>query len=373
MKPQPPHFPTQSRPRLKPTVEMFTAQTGAIYLMPSGGDDDFVLESPTSVERTLLTSLDGQRCAEQLASDLSTEFGGTSRDDVLQMIWNLAASGLIEDASPSPTTLSGQDLERLDRQLAYLREVAPYGTPATRYQEAISSSRVAVLGAGGVGSCALLMLASIGVQHLRVVDGDVVEMSNLNRQVLYTEADVGQYKVSIAALRLRDYSSAIEVEAIPTMLTSCDAVADAVADADFVIEAADTPPHVFSRWLNHACLDRGIPHLSMGCFPPYVRVGPLYVPGRTGCRACREDMARLEHPHYDDLVAHRQGEMSVAATLGPACMLGASILASDVFYFLTDIAQPATWGRTVTIDLRTLGVEREELVANPTCPECRSD
>ena len=76
-------------------------------------------------------------------------------------------------------------------------------------------------------------------------------------------------------------------------------IADFIAGADIVIDAADWPAHDIERWCNSACFEAGIPYITMSHFPPIARVGPLYVPGRTGCFACQETAYRREYPLFD--------------------------------------------------------------------------
>ena len=138
---------------------------------------------------------------------------------------------------------------------------------------------MAVLGVGGLGGWAALALACCGVGEMWLVDGDRVEASNLNRQILYTEADIGLLKVEAAAARLRAFNSAMRITATARRLESQAEIADFIDGADVVIDAADWPAHDIERWCNSACFEAGIPYITMSHFPPIARVGPLYVPG----------------------------------------------------------------------------------------------
>ena len=178
-----------------------------------------------------------------------------------------------------------------------------------------------MLGVGGLGGWAAWALACCGVGEMWLVDGDRVEVSNLNRQILYTEADIGLLKVEAAAARLRAFNSAMRVTATARRLESQAEIADFIAGADVVIDAADWPAHDIERWCNSACFEAGIPYITMSHFPPIARVGPLFVPGETGCFACQETAYRREYPLFDVAIEQRRAKPSPAATLGPACGL----------------------------------------------------
>ena len=203
-----------------------------------------------------------------------------------------------------------------------------------------------------------------------LIDGDRVEVSNLNRQILFTEAEIGLLKVEAAAARLRAFNSAMRVTSTARRLESQAEIADFIAGADVVIDAADWPAHDIERWCNSACFEAGIPYITMSHFPPIARVGPLYVPGETGCFACQETAYRREYPLFDVAVEQRRAKASPAATLGPACGLIGGQVGLDVMHLLTGLAEPSTLGVAHIYDLRTMEVEREPVVPEPDCPVC---
>ncbi len=82
-------------------------------------------------------------------------------------------------------------------------------------QEKLKKSRVLVAGIGGLGCYASIVLASAGIGHIRLIDHDVIEVSNLNRQILFLEKDIGKRKAEVAASLLKSYNSGIEVVGIP--------------------------------------------------------------------------------------------------------------------------------------------------------------
>jgi bacteriocin biosynthesis cyclodehydratase domain-containing protein len=202
------------------------------------------------------------------------------------------------------------------------------------------------------------------------IDGDRVEASNLNRQILYTEADVGLLKVEVATARLRAFNSAMRITSTARRLESQAEIADFIAGADVVVDAADWPAHDIERWCNSACFEAGIPYITMSHFPPIARVGPLYVPGVTGCYVCQEAAYRREYPLFDVAVEQRRAQPSPAATLGPACGLIGGQVGMEVVHLLTGLSKPSTQGVSHIYDLRTMEIEREAVVPEPDCPVC---
>ncbi len=349
------------RPRIKRTTQKLDAPNGDLYLLRPSAGADIHIENPDNAGRRLLDALDGARTREQLID----EFGESAVCDLLAQLEEL---GVVEDAADDEK-IAPAVFERLDRQLRYFSDIST-GPTASECQGRLEKSRIAVLGVGGLGGWSALSLACCGVGEMLLLDFDRVEMSNLNRQILYSEADIGRFKAEAAAERLIGFNSSIKIEARVQKLDSEAAIAETIAGYDMVIDACDWPAHDIEHWINSACFAAGVPFIAMSHFPPVARVGPLYVPGVTGCFACQEAGYRRTYPLFDVAMEQQRGRSSPAATLGPACSLIGGQVGIDVMHQLTDLAPPSTLGVGHIYDLRTMEVEREPVVPEPNCPVC---
>ncbi|MBR0405715.1 MAG: HesA/MoeB/ThiF family protein [Eggerthellaceae bacterium] len=122
--------------------------------------------------------------------------------------------------------------------------------------EKLAQARVAVVGCGGLGGLVIEALARIGVGYLRVIDGDVFEESNLNRQLLCTEAAIGREKAVVAAERVSAVNGEVSAEPVVAFLAEDNAV-ELLAGMDCVVDCLDNLEARF--WLAHACQNLGIP------------------------------------------------------------------------------------------------------------------
>ncbi len=228
---------------------------------------------------------------------------------------------------------------------------------------------VTVIGCGGLGTWALAALAAAGLRRFRLVDDDRVELSNLNRQVLYTPAEIGTPKVVAARGWLMAFDHRANVQAISRRVDGPTAAEAIVAGSTAVILVADTPAYELARWVNGACLQHRVPFIVAGRHPPLLKVGPMYRPGRSACFTCHEHLLRRVSGDYDSYVAHARGAPSRGATLGPASgMIGAQ-LAMEVVHLIIG-GQPATEGGALLHDLRTGLTRREVVERDPGCPDC---
>ena len=347
--PEPPSPTTWEKPRIKLTTEQFQAPNGDLYLRRPSETSDIRIKDPSPELRQLLGALDGTRTRREL----DEEFG---------------EMGLGADASDDDL-IDPHARARFDRQLRYFSDVSTGQTPS-QCQGKLEDARIAVLGVGGLGGWSALTLACWGIGEMLLVDFDTVALSNLNRQVLYGEADVGRPKVGVAAERLGAFNSSIRIETREERLDGEAAVASAIEGHDLVVNAVDWPAHDIELWVNSACFAAGIPYIAMSHYPPIARVGPLYVPGETGCYSCQEIAYKRSYPLYDAVVEHQRAKPSPAATLGAACALISGQVALDVMHFLTGLATPSSLGVSNIYDLRTMEAKREEVVQEQDCPVC---
>lgn len=125
-------------------------------------------------------------------------------------------------------------------------------------QEKLSRAHVAVIGAGGLGSPALLYLAGAGVGRITVFDDDAVELSNLHRQVIHSYARVGTSKADSAAQTLRELNPLVQVDSLKVRLTDQNA-ADLLADVDVLVDGSDNFPTRYTA--SRAAARLGIPHV----------------------------------------------------------------------------------------------------------------
>jgi bacteriocin biosynthesis cyclodehydratase domain-containing protein len=349
------------RPRIKRTTEWMETPDGDLYLLRPSGGADVHIENPDPEGRALLESLDGTHSR----AELEDRFGEGAVRDLLAQLEEL---GLVEDGADDDS-VSERVIDRFDRQLRYFSDITTGPTPS-ECQARLEGARLVVLGVGGLGGWSALSLACCGVGEMLLIDGDEVEESNLNRQVLYTEADIGRSKVEAAAERLLAFNSSMRVETVAKRIEGEASVAELIDGCDLVIDAADWPAHEIEQWVNSACFAARVPYITMSHFPPIARVGPLYVPGETGCFSCQVAAYRRAYPLFDVAIEQRRAKPVPAATLGPACGLIGGQVGLDIMHYLTGLAEPSTQGVAHIYDLRTMKVEREPVVPEPDCPVC---
>ena len=284
--------------------------------------------------------------------DVREADGGATRledGDVLEVIPALAGGSERPDGETDERSFRREELVRYSRHLL-LPEVGAVG------QRRLRAGKVVLVGAGGLGSPAALYLAAAGVGEIGLVDFDRVDASNLQRQVLYTEADVGRIKPEAARDRLRAMNPGIHVSIHPDRLTAENAL-ETLRPYDVVIDGSDNFP---TRYLvNDASLLQRIPvvHGSIFRFEGQVTV---FDPYNGPCYRCL-----IPEPPPAELAP----SCAEAGVLGVLPGIVGSIQAVEAIKMLLRLGDPLV-GRLLAYDaleesFRTFKVRRD-----PECPAC---
>lgn len=244
--------------------------------------------------------------------------------------------------------LTSEELQRYSRQVM-LEEIGFEG------MEKLRSAKVCVVGAGGIGNPVITQLVAMGVGKLRIVDRDVIEVTNLHRQHLYTDDDIGRVKVEAAAERLRKLNPGIEIEPVPTSVTKFTAEG-IVKGFDIVIDALDS---IDARYaLNDACIKHNIPLIYAGAIGVTGSVSTI-LPNNSACLRCM----------FPEL---KEEEMPACSTEGvhPSVLyLVAGIQVSEAIKIITG-QQPTLVNRLLYIDLNELSFDRVQMFRQDECPAC---
>ena len=227
-------------------------------------------------------------------------------------------------------------------------------------QKTLLASRVLVLGAGGLGAPASFYLAAAGVGHLRIADDDVVERSNLHRQIIHTDASVGEPKVLSARTRLLALNPSLDVEAVQARVTSAniDALLEGV---DVVLDGSDNFP--LRYLLNDACLQHGIP-LVYGAVERFTGQVSVFDAGRQrGTAPCYRCL--FPEPPPPEFAPN----CAEAGVLGVLPGMVGLLQATEVLKLLLGIGEPLT-GRLLRFDALDMRFRETGISPDPDCTVC---
>ena len=244
--------------------------------------------------------------------------------------------------------MTEEQIRRYSRHLI-LPEVGGVG------QRKLLNSRVLLIGAGGLGSPVALYLAAAGVGTLGIVDFDVVDLSNLQRQILHHGHDVGRHKVQSAVDTIGDLNPDVKVIPYQEALSS-ENVRRIFADFDIVVNGCDNFP---TRYLaNDACVFLGKPMVDGSIFK-FEGQATVFMPGH-GCYRCL-----YPAPPPPGVVP----SCAEAGVLGVVCGVIASIQGVETIKLLLGLGEPLV-GRLVFFDALAMEFRQVKYRRDPACPVC---
>ncbi len=242
--------------------------------------------------------------------------------------------------------LTNEQRERYSRHLL-LREMGAEG------QEKLLRSRVLLIGAGGLGSPAALYLAAAGVGTIGIADADVVELSNLQRQILHTTADLGRAKVQSARETMEAINPDVTVNTYHTRVTP-ENIPELIAGYDFILDATDNFTSKFL--INDACVmaQKPFSHAGVSQFSGQLMT---YVPGQEPCYRCI-----FQSPPPEDTAP--------TGIIGAVCGVIGSLQAMEAIKYLLGKGELLT-GYLLTFDALTMTFRKIRLPGRtPGCAAC---
>lgn len=242
-------------------------------------------------------------------------------------------------------------------------------------QQRLLSSHVLIIGLGGLGSPVAMYLAAAGVGQITLVDDDTVDISNLQRQIAHTHADIGRAKVESAAQTLRAMNPEISVSTVPQRLSGNE-LNQAVQQADVVIDASDNFATRFA--INQACVDTHTPLVSGAVIRMEGQVS-VFPNNKLRNDVNSDANARHETGHettqfpcyrclYDD-VPEAETTCSDTGVLSPVVGIIGSIQATETIKLLAGLGTTLA-GRLLTLDASTMEFREIRLRRDPACPVC---
>jgi adenylyltransferase/sulfurtransferase len=244
--------------------------------------------------------------------------------------------------------LKSDDLQRYSRQIM-LEEIGFVG------MEKIRKAKICIVGVGGIGNPVVTQLTAMGIGKIKIVDRDVIEISNLHRQHIFTEKDVGRVKVEAARDRLEQINPSVEIEALPISVTTFTAQ-KIIEGYDIVVDALDS---IDARYaLNDACIKLNIPLIYAGALGMLGSVCTI-IPNESACLRCM-------------FPALAEDDMPTCSTEGvhPSILyLVAGVQVSEVVKIITG-EKPTLVNKLLYIDLNELTFDKIQMFRYDECPSC---
>ncbi len=245
--------------------------------------------------------------------------------------------------------LSDEEIDEYARQIV-LQDIGLNG------QEKIKNGKIALIGVGGLGSPAAMLLASMGLGYLKIVDRDIVSKTDLHRQPLYTRKDVDKPKVEVAEKRLKEINPRMKIEVIAEPITEENAE-DIIKDVDVVLDGLD---NLRARYIiNRTIVKLKKPYIFAAALEMYGNVTTI-IPGKTPCLEC------FYGGIYNEDTLPRCAIVGVHPSV---TFVVASIAVSEALRIIMN-QEPLLKNKLMYIDLKTMEFVTLNINRNEKCPVC---
>ncbi len=242
-------------------------------------------------------------------------------------------------------------LTREERE-RYENQIMIYGF-GEEGQEKLKRARVFIAGAGGLGSPVSIYLTVAGVGTIRIIDYDTVELSNLNRQILHWDENIGMEKTDSAVAKLKKINTDVKIEAVAETITQAN-VSQLVADFDLIVDAMDNMP---TRYLlNKTAIEKDIPFFH-GAVYGFEGRAMTIIPGKTACLNCVYHGATTPEEKFP--------------VIGVTPAVIGCIQATEVIKYIVGLGELLT-NRLLIYDALRMTFTELKVKKDPNCEHCRN-
>ncbi len=256
-----------------------------------------------------------------------------------------------------------EDFTRYDRHLLFYQLS---GLDPVEAQRKISQSTIALIGVGGIGNWASLAAIGAGFKEIRLIDFDTIELSNLTRQVLFKERDLGKTKLKVAGEELTARNSKTKIVPFDMKVSSAKQLSKILKGVDFVILSADRPEEIHD-WVDDVCIKQKIPYLNLGYRDHEGVIGPLTVAKKTSCYQCFKPAPVKNSPAKRKAGALRPNYQ--APSFGPLNAIVSALGVNEMIKYIVGM-EAQSFATELAVDPHTLEVTRTPYGRDPHCWHC---
>jgi molybdopterin/thiamine biosynthesis adenylyltransferase len=358
------------KPRIKLSHQVLKSANGNLCI-GEAGPHTYMVKKPPSFFYDFIILLDGTNTIPKIIRHLQNKFPDIEASQIKDLLEKMKGLHLLEDGGMESENLSLTEQELYNRQILLFSLLENKGKPGHYYQNNIKNKHVVILGLGGWGTWLALNLSLAGVGELTIVDGDTVELSNLNRQVLYSHEDIGQPKAFAAKNRLQKINPYIKVNAYNEFINKDEIQIKRIIEAKDLILIAWANLSYYRRncvdeIIHKIAIDFKTPILEVNADPLDISIGPFYLNNGksvTFFDIC-DDVRKKWLDHSKGEVAEFRKSRMIdnfyngnricnAWQQASSLSVMAGIASSEILKFLGGYAEPALIGKEFALNLMT--------------------
>lgn len=313
---------------------------------------------------TLLKVMEEKRSLEEIIYKMNQVNPKITESDITGVIKLLLEDGIVYEVTRKSTQIDSYN--RNQRQIDFFNEYDP-ARGGEIIQKELSCKKAVVIGLGGIGSWIITSLAMAGINHFAILDGDIVEESNLTRQNLYTYDDIGRKKVDVVKHKIGMLNKEVQVDTFDIFCHQDTDLHSVMDGSDIVISCIDEPSVTETgKWVSRAAQDLKIPHIVSGGYLGHLGfIGPTIIPGKTICWECVVESLESNYRDWKLIKSSRR-----VGSIGSLSAIVANLHAWEAIRVLTNISEPMMKNKRGEFDFITLNIEIFDIERNKKCGIC---
>ncbi|WGV60438.1 ThiF family adenylyltransferase [Brevibacillus brevis] len=354
------------KPKIRSSVSTVVHQNNVVEFFLSNTRRQVMVKVPNEKLVKLILTLDGSKSLEEISDEYQLE--ANAKEAFLKFLKFLERRSVLVDAS---NTWESSEYNRFRRVMNFLEDYSKSSEEKFAAWSHIRSSHVVIIGLGAVGTWIAFTLAQSGVKHFTFIDSDVVDITNIHRQLGFGRGDVGHYKIDVLERKLQELDPTIKVNKVYKFLQD-NVLSKYLDGVDLVINCADKPSvDTTSLWVGMSCMERHIPHIIAGGYNLHLSlIGQTILPFESACVKCFEVELSKLNPIDTSNFKKLHIENRKIGSFGPMCSISASIASMEAIKVLSKIIQPANLNRRGEFDIYSMNVNYVNIPKVPDCQWC---
>ncbi|WP_170972275.1 HesA/MoeB/ThiF family protein [Bacillus yapensis] len=354
------------KPKVRSSVSSVVHDINTIEFFLTNTRRQVIMKVPNQNVINLILSLDGTRGIDEICQEYELDI--LAKKNMINMLKFLERKNVIIDADKE---WYKEDYQRFRRVLNFIEDYVSVYDEKIHAWNNIRSSHVVIVGLGAVGTWVTYQLAQSGVKKFTLIDADIVEITNLHRQIGFTLDDVGENKIDIVQRNLHEIDSEISVEKVYKYINES-GIEEFAKEASLVINCADKPTvDQTTLWIGESCMKYGVPHIIAGGYNLHLSlIGQTILPFQSACVKCFE--TKLNEINKIDISNIRKLhiENRKIGSFGPLCAISASIAAMEAIKVLSKVILPANINRRGEFDIYSMNISYMDISHDDNCEWC---
>lgn len=354
------------KPKIRSSVSSVVHEKNVIEFFLTNTRRQVTMRVPNENIINLILSLDGMSDINEICQEYNLD--SLAKENMIKLLNFLERKNVIIDADKE---WNKDDYTGFRRVLNFIEDYVSINDEKVKVWNTIRSSHVVIVGLGAVGTWVTFQLAQSGVKSFTLIDADIVEETNLHRQLSFGFNDIGKNKIDIVHQNLLEIDSQISVNKVYKYIDET-GIDEYVKDASLVINCADIPTvDQTAMWIGESCMKYRIPHIIAGGYNLHLSlIGQTIIPFRSACVKCFEtklyeinqiDTSNLRKLHIEN---------RKIGSFGPICAISASIAAMEAIKVLSKVIKPANINRRGEFDIYSMDVKYMNITNDDNCEWC---